>query len=201
MYRRLQVMSLRLDALGLQQISGPQRMQRQLTGNMTSPEFHVLASVLEPVSLGERYHLQHTDQLTPLYGLVDTVAPDPLSRHEFEQAVQEFLADTPLHERRRACLEQWFRNWQQTAPTLGLAMKQSPRLVEYVPQSQELTELGTIGIEALGYLHAPSDVPAGWQKAQIAQITAIEKQKTLVRFTVLEPLKQLVLAVGGTGSE
>ena len=201
MYRRLQVMSLRLDALGLQQISGPQRMQRQLTGEITSPEFHVLASVLEPVSFGERYHLQHTDQLTPLDGLVDAVTPDPLSRHEFEQAVQEFLADTPLHERRRACLEQWFRNWQQTAPTLGLAMKQSPRLVEYVPQSQELAELGAIGIEALGYLHAPSDVPAGWQKAQIAQITAIEKQKTLVRFTVLEPLKQLVLAVGGTGSE
>ena len=121
MYRRLQVMSLRLDALGLQQISGPQRMERGLTGKVSSPDLSILTSVLEPVSFGQRFHLQHTDQLTPLDGLVDAVVPDPPSRHEFEQAVQTLLADTPQHERRRDCLEQQFRSWVQTAPALGLS--------------------------------------------------------------------------------
>ncbi len=201
MYRRLQIMSLRLDALGLQQISGPQRMQRQLAGNMSSPEFRILASVLEPVSFGERYHLQHTDQLTPLDGLVDTVAPDPPSRHQFEQSVQELLADAPQHERRKACLEQQFRSWQQTAPALALLMHRSPRLAEYDPLAQQLAQLGAIGAEAIDYLHTPTDLPSGWKKSAFAQIDVIEKQKMLVRFTVVAPLKQLIQAAGGNVTE
>ena len=201
MYRRLQVMSLRLDAIGLQQISGPQCMRRQLTRNISSPEFGILASVLEPVSFGERYHLQHTDQLTPLDELVDAVAPDPSSRQEFEQAVQEFLADAPQHERGRACLEKQFRSWQQTAPALGILMQRTPRLSEYDALAQQLAQLGAIGTEAIDYLHTPTDMPAGWQKAALGQVDVIEKQKMLVRFTVLAPLKQLIQAAGGNVAE
>jgi len=201
MYRRLQVMSLRLDALGLQQISGPQRMLRQLTGNTSSPEFRTLTSVLEPVGLGARYHLQHTDQLTPLDGLVDTVAPDPPSRHQLDQAVQEFLADAPQHERSRDCLEQQFRSWVQTAPALGLLMRRSPRLTDYAPLAEQLAVLGGIGTQAIDYIRVPSDMPAGWQKAALAQVTAMEKEKNLVRFTVLAPLEQLIQATGGNSTE
>jgi hexosaminidase len=201
MYRRLHIMSLRLDALGLQQISGPQRMQRKLTGNTVSRQFRVLTSVLEPVSFGERYHLQHTDQLTPLVGLVDAISPDPPSRHKFEQSVQEFLADAPRHERSRACLEQQFQSWVQSAPGLELLLRRTPLLTEYAPLAQQLASLGAIGTEAVNYIHDPSDLPAGWQKAALAQITAIEKEKTLVRFTVLAPLKQLIQSADRTTAE
>jgi len=200
MYRRLQTMSLRLDALGLQQISGPQRMQRQLAGAVFMPKFSVLTAVLEPVSFGERYHLQHTDQLTPLDRLVDAVVPDPPSKHDFALAVQELLADTPQHERRRAELEQLFRAWQDTAPTLQFLMQRSPRLADDAPRAQQLAQMGIIGTEALYFLRSPSAVPAGWQKAKLAEITAMEQQESLVRFTVLEPLKQLVLAAGVEGA-
>jgi hexosaminidase len=201
MYRRLHIMSLRLDALGLQQISGPQRMQRQLTRNIVAPQFRVLTSVLEPVSFGERYHLQHTDQLTPLDGLVDTIAPDPPSRYQFEESVQEFLADAPRHERSRACLEQEFQTWVQSAPALGLLLSRTPRLEDYAPLAQQLATLGAIGTEAVDYIHDPSDLPAGWQKAALAQITVIEKEKNLVRFTVLAPLKQLIQSAGRNTTE
>ena len=86
--------------------------------------------------------LQHTDQLTPLDGLVDTIAPDPPSRHQFEQSVHEFLADAPLHERSRACLEQQFQSWVQTAPALGLLMRRSPRLADYASLAQQLASVG-----------------------------------------------------------
>lgn len=168
MYRRLRVMSLRLDALGLQQISGPERSQRRLAGEVYSPQFSVLASVLEPNGSKERY---------PLDGLVDAVVPDPASKHNFALAVQELLVDTPKYERRRADLEKIFRSWQHTAPLLKLFMQQSPHLAEYASQAQQLAELGDIGTEALYYLHASTDVPAGWQKAKLAEIAAIEQQK------------------------
>jgi len=176
-------------------------MLRQLTGNTSSPEFRTLTSVLEPVGLGARYHLQHTDQLTPLDGLVDTVAPDPPSRHQLDQAVQEFLADAPQHERSRDCLEQQFRSWVQTAPALGLLMRRSPRLTDYAPLAEQLAVLGGIGTQAIDYIRVPSDMPAGWQKAALAQVTAMEKEKNLVRFTVLAPLEQLIQATGGNSAE
>ena len=197
MYRRLQVMSLRLDADGLQQISDPQRLQRQFIGAGSSPEFAVLISVLEPVSLHERSHLKHPDQWMPLNDLVDAVIPDPPSRHNFAHAVGEFLGDAAQHERAKYNLEKLFQSWQQTAPTLSILMQRSPRLTGDSVRAEQLAELGNIGTEALLYLEAPSAIPPGWKDAKLAEIHAIEEQKSLVRFTILEPLTQLVQATGG----
>ncbi len=194
MYRRLRVMSLRLDALGLTQISGPERMQRQLAEAAVSPEFTTLTSVLEPVSFSDRYELQGTDQLTPLDRLVDAVAPDPPSRHEFEVAVRKFLAAAPDHGRSSAELEDIFRNWQATAPTLQLWMQGQPRLADDAPRAGQLAELGRIGSEAIYYTEAHAMPPSGWQQKQLAQIDAIAARKSLVRFTVLDPLRELVAA-------
>jgi hexosaminidase len=197
MYRRLQVISLRLDALGIEHISEPQRMRRQLVGAISSPQFDVLTSVLEPVSLHDRSHLQHTDQLMPLNGLVDAVVPDPPSSHDVAEAVTEFLADTATHQRRRRDLERLFRSWEDTAPGLSVLMQSSPRLKEDSVRAQQLAELGNIGTEAMLYLETPSTMSPAWRDAMLAEINAIEGQKSLVRFTILEPLKQLVRAAGG----
>jgi hexosaminidase len=196
MYRRLQVMSLRLDGIGIQHISEPQRMQRQIAGKIASPEFSVLTSVLEPVSFHERGHLQHPDQLIPLNGLVDALVPDPPSGHDVAREVTEFLEDTATHERQRCDLEKLFRDWEETAPRLSVLMHSSPRLMGDSVRAQQLAELGTIGTEAMLYLETPSALPPGWRDSKLAEIAAIEEQKSLVRFTILDPLKQLVQAAG-----
>ncbi|HEX4021786.1 MAG TPA: family 20 glycosylhydrolase [Acidobacteriaceae bacterium] len=200
MYRRLRVMSLRLDGLGLQQISGPQRAQRQLTGEVHSPEFSVLASVLEPVSFGDRYQFQHTDQLTPLDLLVDAIVPDPPSKHDFAQTVQELLANAPGQEQRQADLAKLFESWQNTAPQLGILMQQSPRLAGDASRAQQLARLGAIGMDALHHWQSHTTAPGGWQQTELAELAKIQQQKSLVRFTVLEPLRELVMAASSGGT-
>lgn len=199
MYRRLEVETLRLDALGLQQISGPQRLERRLAGAVTSPEFGELLSAVEPVSFGERYNLQHTDQLTPLYGVVDAATPDPPLRHEFAEAVRETLDEGPDQANGSALLEHWFRTWRDSDPTLSLWMERSPVLAPYAVEANELAELGTLGSEALAYLQGPLSAPPRWQHDALARIQAIEQHKSLIRFVVLEPMRQLVQAAASKG--
>jgi hexosaminidase len=200
MYRRLWVEWLRLDALGLEQISGPQRMLRELAGSASPTELEALASVLEPVSFGQRYSQQKTDQLTPLNGLVDAVVPDPPSRHAFAESVQKYLSALPASQKDRAALEKLFGNWRQTASTLEPFMQSSPRLSGYAVRAQELGQLGQIGLEAIQYLNDPSGEPSDWEKQTLDRMDAIREERMLVRFTILDPLQKLVVAAGASRS-
>ncbi|MGA8041957.1 MAG: family 20 glycosylhydrolase [Terracidiphilus sp.] len=194
MYRRLEAMTLRLDALGLEHISGPQRLQRQLAGEVSSPELGELLAAVEPVSFGERYNLQHTDQLTPLYGVVDAATPDPPLRHEFAEAVQAVLANPANSAEDKDRLKEWFRTWRETDPALSLWMDRSPTLAPYAVEVHDLGELGILGTEALAYLRGPVSAAPGWEKDALAQVQAIEQRKSLIRFVVLEPMRQLIQA-------
>jgi hexosaminidase len=93
MYRRLAFMSLRLDALGVRNISGPQRGLRQLAGVNASEQaaLAVFDSVLQPVDFHERAREQHTAESTPIGRLVDYSVPDPPSRRDLAAMVNARL--------------------------------------------------------------------------------------------------------------
>ena len=197
MYRRLDVENLRLDALGLRQISYPQRLRRELTGTPESPAFHTLTSILEPVSFGERYHLQHTDQLTPLNGLVDALVPDPPARHELNEAIDDLLSGSTDKPISAAWLGHIFSSWTTAAPRVRDLMEQSPRLSAYAIRATEMGELGAMGTEALHYIQSGSHAPDSWKQDQLARLTAMTQEKLLVRFAVTDGVKKLVLAASG----
>ena len=96
MYRRLRVNSLRLEALGLQHISGPEAMRRSLLLQRDPHALNVLASVLEPVSFGERYESQRTNGYTTLDRLVDSVVADPPSRQTIAGEVYAIAPDVKV---------------------------------------------------------------------------------------------------------
>ena len=196
MYRRLRVENLRLDALELTQISGPQRALRDLAGERDPAALTELASVLEPVGIGDRYDGQHTDQLTPLDRLVDAVAPDPPSRHEMELRVNLFLGDAPRYETQRVQMEEDFREWRDLPVSLEYMVAESPRMADAAPRVRQLSELGQIGLEAVFYLSHHVAPPVGWQTRSEATLAEAEKPLALVRFTVLAPLQKLVTAAG-----
>ncbi|MDE3199694.1 MAG: family 20 glycosylhydrolase, partial [Acidobacteriota bacterium] len=142
MYRRLDAENLRLDAQGIRQISYPQRLQRELTGSVQAPAFQTLTAILEPVSFGERYHLQHTNQLTPLNGLVDAVAPDPPVRHELNEAIGDLLSGASDKSAGAAWLMNVFNSWTTAAPHAQSMMDRSPRLSSYAVRATEMGQLG-----------------------------------------------------------
>ena len=194
MYRRLWVESVRLEDFGLMHLAAQDMGLRKLSGTEHIEPLDVLASVTQPVGFDERYDLQHTSQLTPMDHLIDAVRPDPPSRHAVQETVAEYLKDPASDGAAHAQLAAWFQQWVDASPKLQPLMT-APLLVDAAPRAQQLGELGQAGLEALGYLDKKQSAPAGWKQAKLALIESAKKPAGMVRFTVLDPLQELVTTV------
>lgn len=193
MYRRLWVENLRLEAVGLTQLSAEEVGLRQLAGTAAIEPLRILGSVLQPVGFDERYEMQHTSQLTPMDHLIDAVRPDPPSRHGIALLVRDYLSGNDPDAGVK--LEAVFTRWVAAGPPAEVLMSASPLLRDAQPRAQELVDLGMTGQEALNYLAKHEAAPAGWAQARLALIDQAEQPAGLVRFTVLDSLRSLVKAV------
>ena len=195
MYRRLAVESLRLEVLGLTHISHEEVSLRQLSGTQQIDPLQVLASVLEPVTFNQRAHMQHPNQLTPLNQLVDALSPDPPSRHNVESLARVYLANPAARKQGETELALTFKTWIAAEPAVLELMSSSPRLAEAQPRARQLTALGSLGIEAISYLSSGRPADPGWKAQKLAVLDDAEKPQALLRFTVIQPLRDLVNAV------
>jgi hexosaminidase len=195
MYRRLEVESLRLERFGLSHISQEDVSLRQLTDTRQIAPLQILASVLEPVTFDQRAHLQHANQLTPLNLLVDALPPDPPSRHNFELLTHAYLQNPGARSQQKQELTDDFNAWITAEPAILRSMAGSPLLAQAEPRATQLTELGTVGLEAVSYLSSGLPAAPGWKAGKLAVLDDAEKPQALVRFTVIGPLRDLVNAV------
>jgi hexosaminidase len=194
MYRRLWVESLRLEGLGLTQISHEDASLRALTGTEQIDALQPLMSVLEPVDFDTRSSYSEKHGVTtqaPLDNLVDALPPDPPSRHDFANVVSTYLQDPMARTDLEAALTATFRSWMGGPQEVEL-MTDSPQLEAALPRAQQLTDLGTLGLEAVGYLSSGVAAPPGWKARQLALLNEAEKPVAMVQFTVLKPLRNLV---------
>jgi len=195
MYRRLAATSLRLEALGLTHISTPQMGMRQLAGSEAGgQQLSVLASVLQPVTFGERYNEQHTSPLTPIGLFVDFNRPDPPARHQLQELVTAYLHDTDPTARasHKRELEQLFHSWVDAAPALNELVTTRPLVRQMSVRIDQLPRLGTLGLEALGYIESQQKPPADWTAAQRSLLDASAKHLELTDFVVLPALTDLL---------
>ena len=77
MYRRLATVSIELEGLGLTHLESGDAGLRDLADTEHIEALRTFASVVEPVSFGERYKAQRTNQLTALDRFVDSVRARP----------------------------------------------------------------------------------------------------------------------------
>ncbi len=223
MYERLRRVSLELEDVGLTHITGPEKLRRNLAGNLHPEALELLASVIEPVSFSDRYVGQKTDAYTTLDRLVDAVVADPPSRQQIAGDVDAVLEgrtrqipaagptaapgkgepDTsgdvpqgfqPGRPQAVADLRERFLTWQRTAPAMLELAAQTPRLSDTATLGLQLAELGATGVQALAYLDARVPAPPEWTQHAQALITKAAKGGALVHFTFLASMRKLVTA-------
>ncbi|MGB6134105.1 MAG: family 20 glycosylhydrolase [Acidobacteriaceae bacterium] len=195
MYRRLRVESLRIEALGLTQISQEAASLRALAGTQQIDPLQILATVLQPVDFDERSSWSDAHGVTtlmPLDHLVDALPPDPPSRHDFRELVSTYLQDPIGHPEQQAALTDLFRSWASAQPDLTQLMADSPLLANALPRAEQLTELSSLGLEAVSYLSSGEPAPPGWKAQKLAILDQAAQPIALTRFTVLQPLRDLV---------
>ena len=195
MYRRLEAVSIELEALGLTHLTQEDAGLRALVGSRHIGAMRTFASALEPVSFGERYQQQRTSQLTPLDHFVDAVRPDPPSRYESEKLVHNFLKNPTADSADKKTLDDWFATLTAALPEVKQQIQESPKLADVATRADQLPGLISAGQQALDYLATGKTAPAGWKAGNLALIEAAKKPSAIVRFTFIAPLTDLVNAV------
>lgn len=196
MYRRLGVISLQLEELGLTHKKNQEMMLRRLVRNDDIGPLRTLVSVIEPVKEYRRYQQRPQTMLSPLTGVVDAALPDAEGGLKFSWMVKELLNDGPRYQLYRAELSQMLTDWQSAGASLAPTIDRSPALKEIKPLAHHLSQLGDIGLEAISYLKLGMPPPREWREASLAKVDEATKPYGALEFVVVPSLKQLVNAAG-----
>ncbi len=194
MYRRLAVVSIQLEELGLTHERNQDVLLRRLARSKEIGPLKTLVSVVEPVKEYRRYQQRPQTMLSPLTGLIDAARADSEAARRFAMMVDGMLADAPRFglyaESVRATLEQW----RDAGPMLAATIDKSPGLHEAAPLAKDLSEIAAAGLEALSYLSRGVTPSAEWRVARLATLDEAAKPKAALEFAVIASVKQLVVA-------
>jgi hexosaminidase len=194
MYRRLAIMSVRLEELGLTHEKNQAMLLRRLAGGQDTKALETLVSVIEPVKEYRRYQQRPQSMLSPLTGLIDASQPDSDEARAFAASVDALLSDAPRFNAHAEQLKHVLLRWRNAGPELEVLIDGSPALHEARPLAKDLAELGTAGIEALTYISSGVSPSTEWRDARLLALEQAAKPKGALEFSVIASLRQLVIA-------
>lgn len=202
MYRRLDLVSARLEEGGSLLTANYDPMLRRLLGTSVTPTglatLRTFVDAVEPVKGGLRRKLQvGVTQQTPLTGVVDCARPESIAARLFSSEVERLLAREGRLDPN--CLRQ-LQHQLQTWSAAGLAVAReiaphSARLQDAAPVAQKLADLSNVGLAALEVL-ATGHVPnADWERTQLAALgTTAQTGPSALMLPMLPAVRLLVVA-------
>ncbi|HJQ67292.1 MAG TPA: family 20 glycosylhydrolase [Gemmatimonadales bacterium] len=194
MYRRLRVVSTRLEELGLGHDAHSDRLLRRAVPD--GPDFQALQALLavsQPVTFGQRHQLQvGMNQQTPLTGLVDMARPDPPARWNYLTLIERFLADSGHTRALGDSLRQAFASWRALAPAIQAAATRVPLAEQGVRAANALARVGTVGLAAMDRLSGAIVPTRAWQDSARAELNATARSQGLLRLAVVDVARWLV---------
>lgn len=193
MYRRLERISFLLEEHGLLHIKNYDMMLRRLTNNQDITNLKILVDVLEPV----KFYTRHNQgvkyrQYSPYTRVVDAARPDSKVGREFENSVDDYLADKS-NEKLKILKEQLLI-WQNNHEKLLGTIENSPILKEIVPISLNLSKLAEVGSEALNLLRDGNQAPNPWLSKADSVLLEAEKPYGQTEIRIIAAIKKLVNA-------
>jgi hexosaminidase len=197
MYRRLAVISLQLEELGLTHKRNQDMMLRRLLRSDDIAPLKTLVSVVEPVKEYRRYDQRPQTMLSPLTGAVDAATPDSEAARKFAWMVEAFLADAPRFQLYRSELSAMLADWQTSGAALEPLIDRTPALKEIKPLANNLSVLGETGLEALSYLKLGMPSTPEWRTAAALKMDEATKPYGALEFAVIPSMRKLIVATGG----
>ena len=196
MYRRLEVVSIQLEELGLTHIRNQKVLLRRLAMGKDTTALETLVSLIEPVKEYKRYQVRPQTMLSPLTGLIDAAQPDAPNARKFNRAVERLIAGANRNEL-LAELRSMVESWERHEDNLAATMANSPALAEARQLPDDLRLLNRITLDAITSLTNGSPQTAEWRTSRIAAVDAIAKPKAGVEFVSVTGVRKLVDAAAG----
>lgn len=193
MYRRLAVIDVQLEELGLTHRKNQMMLLRRLANNQDTAALQTLVSIIEPVKEYRRYRLRPQTMLSPLSGLIDAAQADAPSARIFNRAVDEMLAGRNAAGN-SARLRLLLTEWQAAEKDLREVMGNSPALAEAKQLATDFQNLNQIILEALDALNRKRTQTNDWREAKLKTIDEIAKPKAALEFAIVPGVKKLIVA-------
>jgi hexosaminidase len=196
MYRRMQVVSERLTAIGLTHETALAAMQERLAPERVDP-LRVLAGAVEPVKGYQRASSHKYRQSTPLNTLPDSIPPESMVARNFSLMVDKVVAGIASPDEITA-VRQWLMAWKANDARLAPAIQTSAILAPVGTLSQNLSTVAAAGLQALDAFTANQAMPPGWRDQQLAQLEQLRQQRrppSELLLMVVQPVQKLVQAV------
>lgn len=200
MYRRLAIVSQRLEESGLRHESYLGPALRRLAGDAASvADLQALRSFVdwvEPVKNYQRGNQQpNSNQFTPLTGVSDCARPDSELNRSFALQIDEIVVGHAIPAPVVAAARETFASWSAIADELrnGL-LTRSPRLHEVEPVIAALmtaAEVGRKGLEVLVSGKAPSP---DWLQDQLSILDQAAQPHGAVELPEIISLRRLIVA-------
>jgi hexosaminidase len=205
MYTRMEVISDRLEWLGLTYKTYYHQMLQRIAGPSTPEEFaalETLANIVEPVKDYTREETATVEptSATPLNRVVDAVPLESAAARHFGELVDKFIAASCHDPASEARLRAQFIVWRDNDAILGLMAQRSSLVKEVSATSQDLSTLGAVGLAALDYMTKGQRAPDDWKAQQLSVLLQIQKPKGQLLLMPAPAVQKLVEAAstGGT---
>ena len=139
MYRRLMVVSQRLEETGSRHMANREPMMRRLAGTSNIQPLMLLANAAEPIEGYKRHGSQKYTTYHPLSRFVDVTMPDAPDAIEFSLLLNRFIesksSDTYVE------LSKMLTRWEMNHQQFAVIAKENPLLTEVEPLSINLAML------------------------------------------------------------
>jgi hexosaminidase len=173
MYRRLEVVSFRLEELGLTHLKNKEMLLRNIANGGNVASLEVLAGVLEPYKVYRRNNggLMYKSY-SPFTLMADAISADAPAARIFKTAVDRYI-EKPTTEDKKI-IEEWLTLWKKNHEAL-LGLKAKAPLVHQLEElSQSLSDASEVGLEAL----AKSSSSDSWYQEKTSILDRIRDTTT-----------------------
>lgn len=191
MYRRLYVVNLDLEDLGLTQIRNQGVLLRQLAGQHAIEPLQNLVDVISPVRGYQRMASGDYTVHSPLASVVDAATANPWAAIRFGEWVGQFVKhpDVETGQKIRLQLEGWIAN----DPALEALIDRSPDLHSVKPLAQSLVTLSKIGLRALDYIDREQTAPQAWVRQTTTDFLQAREPAAATKLRIVDAVEQLVV--------
>ena len=191
MYRRLDIVSLQLESLGLRHNTYKWPLMRQLANGWNTKPLEVLVNVLEPLKIYERNEgdTMYT-VFSPFTKLADVATPDQKVSRMFSKQVDDFLSK-PSSELEKEIYDQLIV-WKENDAQFKLLLKNSPVLLEAASLSEHLSSLAAAGLEAIQCIHDNKKAGSTWLQEKLSVANKAKQQGGRCELQVVDPIQKLI---------
>jgi hexosaminidase len=195
MYRRMALVSEKLNDDGLEHNSFTLAMLQRMSGNANPEALEVLAAVVQPPKGYAREELKQYTVFSPLNELVDAVAPESETARRFNQLATMVVAGKATGEQWQE-VRTWLELWRDNDLKLAPSLKDSALTQQLAPLSRSLSEVASVGLKALDDLKLHRTMSAAVRDQNLELLKAAGKPKAVLVDKIVPSVELLVRASG-----